>query len=95
MIDDSPSSFAGRDPRTALSHRVITPAVIVGALLLLMELVAVARQAQPVTAVSDTAVIESYTAYASQGALLVGPYSRYGWHHPVPSTSMCWSRSIC
>ena len=49
-----------------------------------MVLVAVSRQAQPVTAVSDTAVIESYTAYASRGALLVGPYSRYGWHHPGP-----------
>ncbi|MEO8259863.1 MAG: hypothetical protein ABI868_21140, partial [Acidobacteriota bacterium] len=53
-------------------------------LLIAVELVALARQAQPVTAVSDTAVIESYTAYASQGAQLVGPYSRYGWHHPGP-----------
>ena len=53
-------------------------------LLIGVELVALARQAQPVTAVSDTAVIESYTAYASQRAQLVGPYSRYGWHHPGP-----------
>ena len=53
-------------------------------LLIAVELVALARQAQPVTAVSDTAVIESYTAYASRGAQLVGPYSRYGWHHPGP-----------
>ena len=45
---------------------------------------ALSRQAQPVTPVSDTAVIESYTAYASRGAQLVGPYSRYGWHHPGP-----------
>ena len=53
-------------------------------LLIAVELVALARQAQPVTAVSDTAVIESYTVYASRGAQLVGPYSRYGWHHPGP-----------
>jgi hypothetical protein len=63
---------------------VITLTVIVGALLFVAALVAVSRQAQPVTPVSDTAVIESYTAYASRGALLVGPYSRYGWHHPGP-----------
>jgi hypothetical protein len=48
------------------------------------SLVAVARQAQPVSSVSDTAVIESYTLYASRARLLVGPYSRYGWHHPGP-----------
>jgi hypothetical protein len=47
-------------------------------------LVAVARQARPVSSVSDTAVIESYTLYASRAQLLVGPYSRYGWHHPGP-----------
>src|SRR6202163_138579 len=47
-------------------------------------LVAVARQAHPVTSVSDTAVIESYTLSASRARLLVGPYSRYGWHHPGP-----------
>src|ERR1700722_19115170 len=47
-------------------------------------LVAVARRAQPVTSVSDPAVIESYTLYASRARLLVGPYSRYGWHHPGP-----------
>jgi hypothetical protein len=58
--------------------------VIVALAFLLLGLVALARQAQPVTAISDTAVIESYTAYASRGAQLVGPYSRYGWHHPGP-----------
>jgi hypothetical protein len=47
-------------------------------------LVAMARQAQSVTSVSDSAVTESYTLYASRARLLVGPYSRYGWHHPGP-----------
>ncbi len=32
----------------------------------------------------DTALIESYTLMATQGTLVVGPYSRYGWHHPGP-----------
>jgi hypothetical protein len=59
-------------------------AMIAAGIVLVTGLLALARQAQPVTPVSDTAVIESYTAYASRGALLVGPYSRYGWHHPGP-----------
>jgi hypothetical protein len=85
MADDSTSRTV-RDEPTALSHRVITfwRATIGGALVLVAALVAASRQAQPVTPVSDTAVIESYTDYASRGALLVGPYSRYGWHHPGP-----------
>jgi hypothetical protein len=52
--------------------------------LVIAGLVAVARRAHPVTSVSDTAVIESYTLYASRAQLVVGPYSRYGWHHPGP-----------
>jgi hypothetical protein len=70
------------------SHlRFTRPGLASVALLMLIAaagLVAVARQAQPVTSVSDTAVIESYTLYASRAQLLVGPYSRYGWHHPGP-----------
>ena len=91
MADDSMSRAAAK--RSAIGHRVITPAVIVGALLL-AELVALSRQAQPVTAVSDTAVIESYTVYASRGAQLVGPYSRTDGIILVPSTSMCWHPSM-
>jgi hypothetical protein len=34
--------------------------------------------------VSDMALIESYTLLATQGKLMVGPYSRFGWHHPGP-----------
>ena len=32
----------------------------------------------------DAAVIESYTLQAGEGHLLVGPYSRFQWHHPGP-----------
>ena len=32
----------------------------------------------------DGALIESYTLLATQRKLVVGPYSRYGWHHPGP-----------
>lgn len=33
----------------------------------------------------DKAILEIYTRHASQGTLLLGPYSRFGWHHPGPS----------
>src|SRR5262245_66208172 len=69
-------------------HRVtgspIRIAVVCGALALSGAAILVARGGRPVTPVSDTAVIESYTLYASRAQLLVGPYSRYGWHHPGP-----------
>src|SRR5262249_26126680 len=32
----------------------------------------------------DGAIIEIYTLEALRGRLLVGPYSRFGWHHPGP-----------
>ena len=32
----------------------------------------------------DIALIETYTIDATRGQLLLGPYSRYGWHHPGP-----------
>lgn len=46
--------------------------------------ISIARTASPVPPTGDTAVIESYTIQASEGRLLVGPYSRFGWHHPGP-----------
>lgn len=55
-----------------------------GALALSGAAILVARGGGPVTPISDTAIIESFTLYASRAQLLVGPYSRYGWHHPGP-----------
>jgi hypothetical protein len=46
--------------------------------------VAIARRAEPMAPAGDTAVIENYTLRAEHGALLVGPYSRFQWHHPGP-----------
>lgn len=34
--------------------------------------------------VGDFAVLDIYLQHALRGALWVGPYSRYGWHHPGP-----------
>jgi len=45
---------------------------------------ALTPQAAPTFPVSDLAVTETYTILASQGRLLVGPYSRFSWHHPGP-----------
>jgi hypothetical protein len=45
---------------------------------------AVMRHASGDFPASDLAVTETYTILASQGRLLVGPYSRFSWHHPGP-----------
>jgi hypothetical protein len=47
-------------------------------------LVSVTRHAPPVREVSDRAILEIYALQALEGKLLVGPYSRFGWHHPGP-----------
>jgi hypothetical protein len=66
-------------------HRVLRGAAIVcmtGMILLTIRIdSADARQTFPI---GDGALIESYTLLATQGKLVVGPYSRYGWHHPGP-----------
>ena len=45
----------------------------------------VARQAEPMFPVADEAVTELATLNALHGRQLLGPYSRYPWHHPGPS----------
>jgi len=42
------------------------------------------RHAPPFREVSDGAILEIYALQALEGKLLVGPYSRFGWHHPGP-----------
>jgi hypothetical protein len=51
------------------------------ALLAMANAAASSRRAFPT---GDFALIESYTLMATQRTLVVGPYSRYGWHHPGP-----------
>jgi hypothetical protein len=47
--------------------------------------IAVTRHAERLFPLADIAVIELYARDALAGKLLVGPYSRFGWHHPGPS----------
>ena len=58
--------------------------IAIALLILSVAVIAIARQAQPMAPTGDTAVIESYTLQAGAGHLLVGPYSRFQWHHPGP-----------
>jgi hypothetical protein len=51
-----------------------------GALVLMMR----ASDVPPIITDSDLAVTELYVELASRGHLDVGPYSRFGWHHPGP-----------
>jgi hypothetical protein len=53
-------------------------------LLLFLAAVALARLAPPIVNTADIGVTELYVDLASQGRLLVGPYSRFHWHHPGP-----------
>jgi hypothetical protein len=43
-----------------------------------------ARGIPPVVTDADLAVTEFYVELAARGQLDVGPYSRFGWHHPGP-----------
>ncbi len=45
---------------------------------------AVTRRAPPFREVSDGAILEISTLEAIRGTQLLGPYSRFGWHHPGP-----------
>ncbi len=58
--------------------------IAVGVALAPLLVVAAARLAPEVTPAGDLALIESYTIRAAHGSLLVGPYSRFQWHHPGP-----------
>jgi hypothetical protein len=58
---------------------------IAGAVFLLaLAALALARSAPPIVNIADIAVTELYVDLASDGRLLVGPYSRFQWHHPGP-----------
>lgn len=61
----------------------------IGALTLLtasgvLAAIAAARSAPSFVAIADIGVEELYVLLATRGRLLVGPYSRFGWHHPGP-----------
>jgi hypothetical protein len=58
--------------------------IAIALICLIVAAIVIARQAQPMAPTGDTAVLESYTRMASEGRLLVGPYSRFQWHHPGP-----------
>jgi hypothetical protein len=62
-------------------RRLIVAAI---ALILAFGLIELARRAPDFATFGDAAVIESYTWMASAGDLLLGPYSRFQWHHPGP-----------
>ncbi len=66
--------------RRAIRYAALVTLAGVG-LLAMANAAASSRRAFPI---GDFALIESYTLLATQRKLVVGPYSRYGWHHPGP-----------
>jgi hypothetical protein len=75
-----------RDAVTFLARMLWLRRLIIAAVALTIAsaLVVLARGAADFATIGDTAVIESYTWMASTGDLLLGPYSRFQWHHPGP-----------
>ena len=59
------------------------PSVLTAALAASAVVIYSARAA-PIITDSDFALTELYVELASHGQLLVGPSSRFGWHHPGP-----------
>ena len=62
----------------------IRDALAGAAVLGVLAIVVLARQAPPFVTDSDFAMTELYTELAARGQLAVGSYSRFGWHHPGP-----------
>jgi hypothetical protein len=50
----------------------------------MLALIGFGRSAAAIITDSDFALGELYTELATRGQLLVGPYSRFAWHHPGP-----------
>ena len=70
---------------SAWRHRWVRRAAIIGGIAMLLVALSVgsARSRRTFPA-GDGALLESYTLLATQGRLVYGPYSRFGWHHPGP-----------
>jgi hypothetical protein len=72
-------ALSWRNPEQRLLALII--AVGIGALAALL----LVRRARIVFPLADTALLEIYTKRVLTAELLVGPYSRFGWHHPGPA----------
>lgn len=60
-------------------------ALVVGSAAFFVLVLIVARRSAPMFPVADEAVTELATLNALAGRQLLGPYSRYPWHHPGPA----------
>src|SRR5262249_53914144 len=76
----------GAQGENGLSPMLVFRRLVLAAISLALAsgLIVLARRAADFATIGDTAVIESYTWMASTGDLLLGPYSRFQWHHPGP-----------
>jgi hypothetical protein len=83
-----PSLPDGLPPLPGRRHRSRVPAfvpAIVGALPLLLVLGSLVIGGGPRDVGDDRALLTMGARDALHGGVLVGPYSRFGWHHPGPS----------
>jgi hypothetical protein len=77
------ATAAASAPRTLL---VLVPLLVLAPALLLLGSVATGHGLEAdLPATGDYAALELYTRLAAQGRQLLGPYSRFGFHHPGPA----------
>ena len=79
------AALCGIVAAAAWRHRWLRRAGVIGAIvMLLLALSADSARSRRTFPAGDGALLESYTLLATQGRLVYGPYSRFGWHHPGP-----------
>ena len=69
-----------------MARRLVVAAT---AALAVAGLLALADRAPRGYLIGDAALIESYTLLTTRGELMLGPYSRFAWHHPGPLYFWC------
>jgi hypothetical protein len=68
------------------AYLLLVPLVVIAPALLLLVAAVTGRALETETpAIGDYAALELYTRLAAQGRQLLGPYSRFGFHHPGPA----------
>jgi iduronate 2-sulfatase len=76
----------GAPKAAARPFLVLVPLIVLAPALLLLGAAAGGRGLETdLPATGDYAALELYTRLAAQGRQLLGPYSRFGFHHPGPA----------
>ena len=82
----APETHAGAPPAAPRGTLVLVVLIVLAPALLLLGSALTGRGLETdLPATGDYAALELYTRLAAQGRQLLGPYSRFGFHHPGPA----------